>query len=323
MNDKISVIVPIYKVEQYLNRCIESIVNQTYRNLEIILVDDGSPDQCPKMCDDWAEKDARIVVIHKENGGLSDARNAGMKIATGEYIFFVDSDDWIHRETLEILILYQKEQNANVVECKALPVDSEFLDKKVVKEELQLQEFNSQGAMTALLRENPLKQTVWNKLYKRELIQDIFFEVGKYHEDEFWTYQVFDKVTKLIYVDVQLYYYFQRSDSIMGQAFSLKRLDAIEGRYRRLELIKDKYPELVSEAKENLAFLIMYYGQKALKTNSKDKFFYFEIVESFLKKLNLLSDGIQRVSVTHKIWIIGAEKNLKLTCYVRNMMRIN
>ena len=104
MDEKISVIIPIYKVEKYLNRCVESVVNQSYQNLEIILVDDGSPDNCPKMCDDWAEKDNRIKVIHKENGGLSDARNAGLKVAMGEYISFVDSDDWIAKDFYEVLI---------------------------------------------------------------------------------------------------------------------------------------------------------------------------------------------------------------------------
>ena len=103
-NPKISVIVPVYKVEKYLDKCVESIVNQTYKNLEIILVDDGSPDNCPAMCDEWAEKDERIRVIHKENGGLADARNAGMDIATGDYIGFVDSDDWIEPNMYEVLL---------------------------------------------------------------------------------------------------------------------------------------------------------------------------------------------------------------------------
>ncbi len=112
--DLISVIVPVYKVEAYLNRCVESIVNQSYSNLEIILVDDGSPDRCPEMCDVWSQKDKRIKVIHKENGGLSDARNAGMAIATGTYIGFVDSDDWIDRDFYEKLLLTLKENHAQL-----------------------------------------------------------------------------------------------------------------------------------------------------------------------------------------------------------------
>ena len=117
MKNKISVIVPIYKVEQYLNRCVESIVNQTYKNLEIILVDDGSPDLCPKICDEWAEKDSRIVVIHKENSGLSDARNAGLKVATGGYVAFVDSDDIINPFYVEYLYKAICDNDAQISAC--------------------------------------------------------------------------------------------------------------------------------------------------------------------------------------------------------------
>ena len=113
-NPKISVIVPVYKVEKYLDKCVESIVNQTYKNLEIILVDDGSPDNCPAMCDEWAEKDERIRVIHKENGGLADARNAGMDIATGDYIGFVDSDDWIEPNMYEVLLKNALKYDADI-----------------------------------------------------------------------------------------------------------------------------------------------------------------------------------------------------------------
>ena len=115
MNSLISVIVPIYNVEKYLDKCVDSIINQTYKNLEIILVDDGSPDNCPKMCDDYAKKDSRIKVVHKENGGLSDARNAGMKVATGEYVSFIDSDDWIDLETFSISMAKIEECNAQIV----------------------------------------------------------------------------------------------------------------------------------------------------------------------------------------------------------------
>ena len=113
----ISVIVPIYNVEKYVNKCVGSIVNQTYTNLEIILVDDGSPDRCPEICDEWAKKDSRIKVIHKKNGGLSDARNAGMKIASGDYIAFVDSDDWIAPEMYERLLMAIKNDNSDIAAC--------------------------------------------------------------------------------------------------------------------------------------------------------------------------------------------------------------
>ena len=117
MSEKISVIVPIYKTEQFLSKCIDSIINQTYKNLEIILVDDGSPDNCPKICDEYAKRDNRIKVIHKENGGLSSARNAGIEIATGDFSAFVDSDDWIDSDMYESLVKLSDEYNADIAEC--------------------------------------------------------------------------------------------------------------------------------------------------------------------------------------------------------------
>lgn len=322
MDEKISVIIPIYKVEKYLNRCVESVVNQSYQNLEIILVDDGSPDNCPKLCDDWAEKDKRIKVIHKENGGLSDARNAGMDEMSGEYVFFVDSDDWIHKDTLKILMMFQNRQDVDIVECKALPTSKEVTDDQIDVENIALSVLDTKEAMASLLREMPLKQTVWNKLYKRNIVEGIKFEVGKYHEDEFWTYQVLDRAKKILFVDVELYYYYQRQDSIMGQAFSLKRLDAIEGRYKRLEMFKENYLELVSEAKENLTFLIMYYGQQALKSDDVQGKKYFTIAQEYLKKIRITAQDLNQMSVTHKVWITGAKYNLKHICKLRNLMRI-
>lgn len=322
MGEKISVIIPIYKVEKYLNRCVDSVVKQSYQNLEIILVDDGSPDLCPKMCDEWAKKDNRIKVIHKENGGLSDARNIGMQIMTGEYVFFVDSDDWIHRDTLKTLKNFQEKYDADIVECKAFPICEEIEDVQIEGTSIEINRFDTKDAMSALVIENPLKQTVWNKLYKKSTVDGIHFEIGKYHEDEFWTYQVFDRAKTFLFVDVQLYYYFQRSDSIMGQSFSLKRLDAIEGRYRRLAMLKEKYPELVSVAKENLAFLITYFGQQALMANSNETNIYLSKAKKYIEQLDISVREIKGMSIMHKLWIFGIKKNLDITCKIRNILKI-
>ena len=322
MEAKISVIIPIYKVEEYLDRCMESIVNQTYSNLEIIMVDDGSPDNCPKMCDEWAEKDERIIVVHKKNGGLSDARNAGMKVMTGDYVFFVDSDDWIHKDTIRILKQYEEKHNADIVECKAQVTSGEVDEDSLEAGSVETKVYNTAEAMAALLRDHPLRQTVWNKLYRRDVVEGILFEVGKYHEDEFWTYQVIDGAEKILYVDVELYYYFQRSDSIMGQAFSIKRLDAVEGRYRRLHLLQERYPALVSEAKENLAFLIMYYGQQAVNGNAEVAHSYFEKAQIYIKGLEFTEKDKKRLSFTHRCWIEGICGHLKLICKIRNLLKI-
>lgn len=322
MKDKISVIIPIYKVEKYLNRCVESVVNQTYRNLEIILVDDGSPDKCPEICEEWAKKDKRIRVIHKENGGLSDARNVGLQMARGEYIAFVDSDDWLHKDALETLRCFLERYNADIVECKAFSTHEKVDDKIIDRDKIAVSEFDRESSMKALLREKPLRQTVWNKLFKRTVIEDIDFKKGKYHEDEFWTYQVFDKAKKILFLDVVLYYYFQRLDSIMGQAFSLKRLDAIEGRYRRFLYVQDKFPELEAYTKENLLFLIMYYGQQALKAADTEKSIFFKEIEKYLKKIDVTDEDKKEYSFLNKFWIKACKKNVLLTCMVRNLLKI-
>ena len=146
--------------------------------------------------------------------------------------------------------------------------------------DINLQEFTGKEALAALIDETPLKQTVWNKLYRRNVIENMEFEFGKVHEDEFWTYQVFARAGKIVFIDVELYYYFQRSNSIMGCDFSLERLDAIEGRYRRLEFYKNYCKEKEFEAKRNLFFLIIYYGQQALRSKRNiESSIYFKKVE--------------------------------------------
>ena len=213
---KVSIIVPVYKVERYLDKCISSIVNQTYTNLEIILVDDGSPDQCPQMCDAWAEKDARIRVIHKKNGGLSDARNAGMAVATGELMTFVDSDDWITPDLYTHLYRRLTEDHSDISACGVQMVWEDGTPPRILTR-MGNHVLSKEEAMQAIIEESWLKQPVWYKLYKTNLIKDILFPVGKYHEDVFWSYQAVDKANKVSVSDYIGYYYLQRNDSIMGE----------------------------------------------------------------------------------------------------------
>ena len=239
----ISVIVPIYNVEEYLNRCVESLVNQTYKNLEIILVDDGSPDNCPQMCDDWAKKDSRIKVVHKKNGGLSDARNAGLRIATGEYIAFVDSDDWIERCYIEALYRAAADNDAELSACDVRFVpDGEEPESVNCSDDLP-KVFNAEEALSQLIKGEGFRAVAWNKLYSREILENEFFEVGKYHEDEFFTYRIIDKCEKLSYVNIPLYNYRQREGSIM-QAKNDKHLDALDAGAERLVFLKERYPAL-------------------------------------------------------------------------------
>lgn len=264
MNPLISVIVPIYNVEKYLARCVDSIVNQTYKNLEIILVDDGTPDRCPQMCDDYAEKDSRIKVVHKKNGGLSDARNAGMAVATGEYISFIDSDDYVSDDFFECLLDVMNKENSDIAECSVVKFyeDNHFDE---FNDDLLEKTYDAQDAMSALIAENPFHQHVWNKLYKTELVKDIPYAVGKLNEDEFWTYQVFGRANKVSKLNKTMYYYFQRNSSIMGVGYNIRRLDALEGKANRQKYIENNFPELSTQAKIDLYGSCMFAYQSVLK----------------------------------------------------------
>ena len=231
--DKITVIIPVYNVEKYLDKCVQSVMNQTYTNLEIILVDDGSPDNCPKMCDDFAKGDSRIRVIHKQNGGLSDARNAGIDIATGEYLMFVDSDDYIAPTMVEKLYTALKTANADISICNFFYVgESNGDDYSERNTNLPIK--NEVIASESVLKNKSQKDkpwywiVVWNKLYKKEVFENIRFQVDKLHEDEYIFHEIFFNANRIACISDGLYYYVQRKDSIMGNKMNYKRLDATE-----------------------------------------------------------------------------------------------
>lgn len=318
----ISVIVPVYKVEAYLDRCVQSIVDQSYRNLEIILVDDGSTDACPSMCDSWAEKDPRISVIHKANGGLSDARNAGMSAATGEYISFIDSDDWIAPEMLERLVAAMERDDSDISACAVEMVWEDGTPSKLltVQKECVL---DRQSAQRELLAENLLKQPVWYKLYRRDLIKDILFPVGKLHEDVFWSYRAVDKSRRVSIIDYKGYFYFQRNGSIMGESYSLKRLDAVEAWIERFAYYKDNRSELADDAGIKLLNGCIYQGQMALRylrlEERKKAIAYLQSV--FRTHMHEVK-AFERLKLSHRIWLWTAYTSLSFTCKIKNLCRI-
>ena len=245
MNSLISVIVPVYKVEAFLNECVLSIVNQSYSNLEIILVDDGSPDSCPQMCDDWAMRDARIKVIHKKNGGLSDARNAGLDICTGDYVAFVDSDDWIKPEMYRYMYDAIKREKADICACNII---SCYPNREVSWGGKAYTVGDSETMLDRLYSDSAFPVCAWNKLYRRELWQEFRFPVGKICEDAFTTYLLVDKANKIVHISDALYCYRIRSESIMTSAFSLKSMDEEEAWRKNYEFIKEYYPRLYRKA---------------------------------------------------------------------------
>ncbi len=260
----ISIIVPVFNVERYLDRCVRSIVAQRYSRLEIILVDDGSPDRCGTMCDEWAEKDCRIKVIHKENGGLSDARNAGMAAATGELMGFVDSDDWISPEMFQLLYDNMQENGSDIAACGVEMVWEDGSPSRMLTGP-GCCVLDSQEAMRAIIEESALKQPVWYKMYKTALIRNIPFAVGKYHEDVFWSYQAIGAAECVSVMDTMCYYYTQRSGSIMGDGFSMKRLDALDAKLLRLEYVKDHFPALTDLTKRELFMFCLWAAQMSEK----------------------------------------------------------
>lgn len=285
MDQCVSVIVPIYMVEPYLKRAVDSIRNQTYQNLEIILVDDGSKDQCGGICDDYAKADNRIVVIHKENGGLSDARNAGLDIARGEYIMFVDSDDYIASDCVETLLGCLKEHDADVSMCSYAVTDSTEFDESIFaagrnneKEKKQSKEWKIKtdnhksdgheydGSVEICDRRKLLSNLYdanhrdatyfivsWNKIYKASLWDGIRFPKGKIHEDEATTYKIYDRARKGVYLHRPLYGYFTAPDSITRARFNIKRLQWMDALDDRIAYFENKLTE--SQNIEELDFL--------------------------------------------------------------------
>lgn len=301
MNDLISIIVPVYKVEPYLNICVKSIVAQTYTNLEIILVDDGSPDKCPSMCDEWAIKDSRIKVIHKQNGGLSDARNAGMASATGDYIAFVDSDDWIERHYIEYLYQAIQRSCAEISACKVREVPDGKKQEPVLEEMPKIQNFTPEEAIGGLTESNCLRAVVWNKLYKRDILKDEHFIIGRMHEDEFFSYRIFDKASKLVFIDIPLYNYRQRTGSIMSTV-SACHIDVLAAYLERVELLERKYPNLVARNKIIFCITCVNLYCDILSKNIEDKNAAKQRIKEFRKKVHFTNQEWKEYSLKEKIY---------------------
>ena len=241
-NDLISIIIPVYKVEKYLEKCIESVLKQTYTNLQIILVDDGSPDNCGKICDEYAKKDSRIEVIHKANGGLSDARNVGINRANGRYIGFVDSDDYIKEDMYEKLINLIKEYNADVSICNLYDV----IDGKeyVRNKDNGIHEYSRIDILKEILLDKNIQSYAWNKLYKKELFDEIKYPIGKKYEDIGTTFYLFEKCNKIVVTSEPEYYYLKRADSLVNNVTESTILDYTEIIIQRYLYIKQNIEEL-------------------------------------------------------------------------------
>ena len=237
----ITVVVPIYNVEKYLDECVQSILNQSYKNLEIILVDDGSPDRCGKMCDDYATKDSRVKVIHQENGGLSAARNAAFQIATGSYITFVDSDDYISADMVETLYFGMADNEA---EMAVVGFESFFEDGTTASShhEKNVFTYTKTEALDNFFFNDYLTPCVCGKLNARRLWDTVRCPEGKLFEDQFTTYKLIDQCTKVVFITEPKYHYRKRTGSIGHSSFSKRTYDLYDAIHEEYEFISKKYP---------------------------------------------------------------------------------
>ena len=235
---KISVIVPVYKVEKYINKCVDSILEQSFQDFDLILVDDGSPDGCPAICDDYASRDERITVIHKTNGGLSDARNAGidwaMEHSTSEWLAFVDSDDYLHPDYLMTLYQTALKDGADLVICDFVRVNE---NGECIEEEHTFYDLVTEDKreLFKILSIGWRIDMAWNKLYAKSIFENLRFEYGKIHEDEFAIHRVLWACHKAAIVSFELYYYRVRKNSIMGSESPKSRLDQMEALIEQFE----------------------------------------------------------------------------------------
>ena len=302
----LSIIVPIYNVEKYLTECVESICNQTYNDLEIILIDDGSTDLSGKICDEFAKKDERVVVIHKSNGGLSSARNAGIDVAKGEYIGFVDSDDYVAPQMYRELYESICENNADVSICGYMTV-TEAGNPQIscsLKKE-QLSGFEALRKLGIDGIGGPPFVIAVNKLYRKSLFSKIRFPNGKLHEDAFIMHEIFDNCSLISTVDRVLYFYRQRNDSITKQVYSVRHLDCVEAYYARYNYYKKRekeYLELLDPTGKQFAN-VYYQSRIAFNPSSEEE--YSKVRETQKMARNIAIDRFFKWSTGLKIKLIA------------------
>lgn len=238
----VSVVVPVYRVEKYLHRCVDSVLDQTYADWELVLVDDGSPDDCGSICDAYARKDCRIQVIHRENGGLSAARNSALDYlaenSNSRWVYFLDSDDWLHPDTLSVLAAAAEESGIPVVIGKFGMTQGEMLE--VSREQYQWRRVNTQEYFCT---ERANAAAACGKLFPRECFADLRFPVGKLHEDEFTTYKILFRWEQTAVVDAPLYAYFQNPESITNSAWNPRRLDKAQALLERADWFRQRENE--------------------------------------------------------------------------------
>jgi glycosyltransferase involved in cell wall biosynthesis len=279
---KLSIIVPIYQVEAYLCKCIDSILHQTFSDYELILVDDGSTDRSGKICDSYATQDARIVVIHQSNGGLSAARNAGLSVAKGEYVAFIDGDDYIETSMYETMISLAVKYQADLVSCGIWNI---YGDHKTSQcKELKEYVCGREEAYKKMMQGVEIPGSICNKLIKRECIKEIRFAVGKCYEDAFFVPQLMEQIDTVAVTTKPLYCYVHRQGSITTKPFTKDGMDIIEAYQLNYDNMVSRYPALKKEAQFRLLWAYFQAMDRIILAKKYKKNPYYAEVRNYLKQ---------------------------------------
>lgn len=299
MDELISVIIPIYNMEKYLKKCVWSVINQSYQNLEILLIDDGSKDNSPQICDEFSKKDKRIKVFHKENGGLSDAKNYGLKKARGNYVTFVDSDDWIETNMYEEMMLKMQSENADISICgRYIDYENGKSIKWYNPNEMKMDREKSLIYLNSFYK---FDMASWDKIYKKELFDGIEFPYGKKCEDAYTTYLLFARCKKIIYIPQCFYHYFQRNGSISRNLEI--NMDYIYAADEQMKYIEKVFQNISWAARTNYAFSIKSTYQVSIERNIKLNEECIELKKS-VKKYTMEVLNNKYISIKKKVTFI-------------------
>lgn len=267
MNNLVSVIIPVYKVASTLRDCVSSVAKQSYYNLEIILVDDGSPDECPQICDSLAQADRRIKVIHKPNGGLSDARNVGLAAAKGSFISFVDSDDVVQPNFIETMTRAMIDENADIACCCVRKI---YSDHEIVQDFPRNKIYSRRKAIYELINGRDLESFAWNKLYKREVLGDNPFPFGRVFEDMLAMPAIFQRTGRVVHVKENLYNYYRRDNTILGTWTLETQAQFTRAHQDRYLEVQPNWPEFGSLMLERYAWSLRDLCNRALESTAEE-----------------------------------------------------
>ena len=323
----ISIIIPVYNSEKYLKKCLDSVINQSYKDIEIILINDGSSDSSGKICDEYSINDNRIVVIHKKNEGVSEARNKGLDIANGEYIGFVDSDDWIHKDMYLNLVSAMRRFDADIAECRRIKVTSDYTDGKSIDNINYLLLTNVEASEDLFTYNSRNLVSLWNKLYKKELFNGLEFKAF-IHEDNFVTYKLYYKANRIIYLDSTMYYYNNNLNSLTNAKYNINRLAGMRAFIEAMNFYDEKklsrLHDLALSALLNVIrrdyYLAHQHVEKNIKKQCKNtlysclKKYFWEAIKSknIDKKLKIKTTVLLIIPRLYVIYLGTKRKNKKI-----------